>query len=69
LVEYQVEPPEPKLEHFHVVDDRIMMFDLESTEEVSKEDIEYMCTSTVEEVVNRYISYREDLEDYPPSRP
>jgi hypothetical protein len=52
--EYFVEPPEMKLEHFHVVDDHIVMLDWEGKGDITKEDAEYCRNSSVEHLMGMY---------------
>jgi hypothetical protein len=49
--EYLVEPPETKLEHFHEIDDHIVMLDWEGKGDITKEDAEYCRNSSVEHLM------------------
>jgi hypothetical protein len=56
---YLIEPPEMKLEHFHVVDDHIVMLDWEGKGGIAEEDAELCCNEAVDHLMDMYNSHWE----------
>jgi hypothetical protein len=58
VTRYHVEPPEPKLDHFHVIDNhRVMMLDFEGASSMEPEDAEFLYGVTCRETLRLYANH------------